>query len=237
MEVQFDPEFRAEILNRIRTKYKFTEQRSEIHLSDLIYCITKAYWKKTVGIPVSDEEVLLWAIGLGLEEVLLEDGTNRNRPEPVVLNGIVLSPDHISGEALAELKSTRMQFSKGALEPSRGWPEGWIKQMKGYQLAAVVGVIPGAEADYYKLAVLQVIGAGLEARRFYFSQEELDELWAWVEKRRDVLKKALEVKRPPEPFAFTDSGRQDDWQCKNCSMQLMCIGALQLGEFVSEQKE
>src|SRR3990167_10345147 len=120
MQVSIDEKFRAELLQRIKERYKLQGQhRAGTHLSDLIYCLTKSYWKKTVGVVLTDSEVLLFAVGLGLETVLLENVDDTHRPEPVVLDGIVLSPDYISDGTLGELKSTRLYFAKGSIEPSK----------------------------------------------------------------------------------------------------------------------
>ena len=50
--------------------------------------------------------------------------------------------------------------------------------------------------------------------------------------RRDVLEKALAQMLPPEPFVYTDTGKVDDWQCRDCSMKMLCEVRLRSGQYV-----
>lgn len=235
MQVSFDPGLEKEILDRVKKKFNLnSNSREGLHLSDLTYCITRSYWKKQVGGVLTDNEVLLFAIGLALEKVLLEDETGDNRPEPVELDGILMSPDYILNGALAELKSTRIAFVKDALEPNKGWPQGWIKQMMGYSLAVKRGLVKGAVDAPYRLAILQVIQAQVKGRSFKFLEADLEQFWADVLVRRDALVEALEKKLPPEPFAYTDSGKSDDWQCTNCAYNALCPSIYSTGLYIKK---
>jgi len=222
MDVLKDDEIRLEMLERIKAKYLGKQRRPSdgIHLTMLIYCITLAAWRNLVEFKATDDEALLWASGLGLEEVILEDSSGTNRPEPRVVDGIMVSPDYImlNDARLAELKTTRMYLNKEE-EPTYGWPETWKKQMMGYCV--------GYGVKEYRLASYHLIPAKLIGRLFRFTQEELDSFWAEMMVRRVRLIEAVELKTIPEPFAYNA-----EWECKRCSALTLCEVSKQAGKYI-----
>lgn len=64
-----------ELFARLRHKY-IQDRTGEIHFSDTMYCLTKAYWNKTNPIPVDNTTLGYFAIGFALEEVLLKQLPN-----------------------------------------------------------------------------------------------------------------------------------------------------------------
>ena len=236
MRVEFDPEFQAEILARIKRKYDlFDSRRPGLHQSDLGYCITQTYWKRHSPNQITDYNAALFAVGLALEEVLLENSDDSHRPGPVTLDGIEVSPDHVTAfaRALGELKSARISIPDGALEPKNGWPQGWIRQMKSYAYVQRAGYWPGIDTTApYRLAVFLVIAAKVEARKFTFTDQELDEHWAWMLSRKAALEQAEAEGKPPEPYAYVESQKQDDWECVRCQFPTMCDAMLVVQNFV-----
>lgn len=73
MNIEFtrNPALEEELYARLRRKYE--QARPEIHFSDTIGCLTKAYYSKTDPIPFSNDTWGLFAIGFALEEVLLKE--------------------------------------------------------------------------------------------------------------------------------------------------------------------
>lgn len=234
MEIVQDPEFKKQIELRLAQKRNSqNEARVDgLHLTALTYCITKAYWdvklrpKQVEGEPQPvafqfDEKTLhMFAIGFGLEQVLLEEPDDKHRVEPKQWEGMWVSPDYVmtgdSGE-FGELKSTRLGFNRG--EPRYPWPANWIRQMLGYALAYGQSV--------YHLAVFLVIPAELHTRKFIFSAEDRAQFYDWLMWRRDKLLEAFEtMEKPPEPFKYNMK-----WECKNCPAITYCQLAESSGVF------
>lgn len=225
-----DFEIAQEFMQRLRRKYAGTQRKVSVdgyHLTSLIYCITQAFWRDKIPFEPTDKEVLLWAVGLGLEQILLEDGEEHNRPVPKVVDGITVSPDYLllSGNALAELKTNRLSVTKGALEPKNGWPATWVEQMMGYSKAYGLNT--------YRLGVYLVIAADLLGRRFEFEQQELDTFWAEMLYRKSRLEEAVAKQLPPEPFAYL--GDNGSWQCERCAALTFCNVAKDLKQYIPKE--
>jgi len=107
-------------LDNLVEEYSKEEREVGIHVSDLIYCLTKSYFEKTNPLPPTPDEVLLFAIGLGLQKVLIP---TRFNSKTIVVDNIICSPDYNSREGKAELKTTRIKYGKEEL------PEAWIEQI------------------------------------------------------------------------------------------------------------
>ena len=70
MKRESDPRLRAAVLRWLANKYKLTDVREPNHLSSYVYCITKTFFDQKVQAIPTEEEMLLFAIGYGLQEVL-----------------------------------------------------------------------------------------------------------------------------------------------------------------------
>jgi hypothetical protein len=227
MLVDFDADLERSIIDRVKAKYHLYNKadREGMHLSDLIYCITRKYFDWKYNAAILDHDAMLFAIGLALEEVLLEDSSGDHRQEPVEVDGVWMSPDHSISylNGLAELKSARLSIPKGALEPKNGWPDGWIRQMKGYTKAQLEGKFKGIKPSLvYRLAVYLVIPADVQARVFTFTEQEITNFWAWVLARKERLEEAVKADIAPEPFAYVSSEKHTDWECARCQYLVMC---------------
>lgn len=217
MEIYNNPTMQHEIISRVKQKHNLqTRTRPGLHISDLIYCLTKKYWSvKQPNVEIIDDDALMFAVGLGLERVLLEDSDIRNRPGMVSVDGIYFSADYLIklNNTLGELKTTRASYNKDG-EPSKGYPATWIRQIAGYCYA--YGVVK------FNLAVYQVIQAKLYTKQINFTQQELDEYWSrYVIPRRDIINNALSVNLPPEPYKYNES-----WECARCPYQMMCASTM-----------
>lgn len=75
-----DPEYRQRILTEQRAKMGAGKRRDGIHVSDLVFCVRKAWAEKTYGYveEVPDETILLWVRGLSHED-LIADGPEQIR--------------------------------------------------------------------------------------------------------------------------------------------------------------
>ena len=211
-----------ETLEHLKKLYTDTNRHEGIHLTDLIYCLTRSYWDKTDPLPPTDDEVMLFALGWGLQQVLVP---REQDAEVLVVDGIYLSPDFISlGGVMAELKATRQSSRKkmpnGQYEPSP-FSETWVEQMMGYCYATRIA---GNEWPIYELLILHMMGNYsppfplLKGWRVEFTPEELKEFWATMLVRKAILNDCLERRHsPPEPKLWCK-----EWECESCRYSIRC---------------
>lgn len=78
--IEADPEYRRRILNEQREKMGGGKKRSGTHVSDLIFCVRKAWAERKLDFAeqVPDETILLWVRGLSHED-LIADGPEQIR--------------------------------------------------------------------------------------------------------------------------------------------------------------
>ena len=195
-----------ELLDALVQKYITSRERSGIHVSHLIYCLTKSYYELTDPLPPTDNEVMLFSLGFGLENLLLREESHSVTGE---LDGIKYSPDFVPlSSGKAELKTTRMSTGKA-------FPETWLEQIMAYSYAE--------KLLQYDLVVLHITGnykppfPQIAGYRLTFEQIELDNNWANLLKRKMVLVVALESKTPPPHGVWCK-----DWECKFCRYYMRC---------------
>jgi len=212
MRREINPELDRLILDALAEKYNLLTPREGIHLSSLNYCLTKAYLDLRAPIEPTDTELLLFATGYGLQEVM----THSSIDTPLyVKDEITYRPDGVIPASLAgverliEMKSTRAgikRYQEGDL------PDTWVTYMKGGAF------IMGKES--YDLAVIYLAErpvAKIISETIYFEQEELEDNWRWIISRRDLYKKALETETVPTPFTTAAK-----WACENCKYRMLC---------------
>ena len=206
MERIENPELNRKILNHLADLYKIKEKREGIHLSTLVGCLTRSYLDSQQVIEPTDEEVMFFSVGYGLQDVM----TPKDATTPVYeKDGITYRPDMIfkvaGGENLVEIKTTRMSY-KRLID---GLSESWVEYIQGGCYIRSVTA--------YDLAVLLIIPAISHSETLKFTTEELLGNWGYILTRRDVYKEALETKEVPTPYEHCK-----DWECKNCRYKLMC---------------
>ena len=87
-----NPELKRKILDHLANLYKIKEVRESNHLSSYITCRTKSFLDQKQTTEPTDEEVMLFALGYGLQDVL----TPKDASAPVIeRSGIIYSPDMI----------------------------------------------------------------------------------------------------------------------------------------------
>ena len=224
MDITPNPERRQKLINNAREVSGVNDERTGTHLSDLTVCITKTFWRKfnkDRTMETTDQTVLFFLIGLGLEKML-----RGNAPPPPTheLDGVLYTPDHYDREfnMYDEMKSTRMGWKKDGEEPSKGWPSEWIRRMMGYCYAEGV--------TKWGLDVFLVIPAQLHVVDFSFELEELEEFWnGYVLPRKEILEEALATNIPPKEFTYNE-----EWECAKCEALLMCENAQTLAGLLEE---
>jgi len=209
-----NPELSRKILDHLASLYKIKEVREPNHLSSYVYCRTKGFLDQKQAIEPTDEEVMLFALGYGLQDVLTpKDAT----AETYEFEGIIYRPDMTMTrgevERLQELKTTRRSAKKHYIDEEI--PVTW--------LAYMMGGCKIRDTNQYDLIVLYMMGGysppfpQLYTDTFYFTEEEIEDNWHTIKHNKEVLDSALEQNKPPTPF-----GHCYDWECKNCRYKLIC---------------
>jgi hypothetical protein len=231
-----NPELSRLILNHLSDKYKLKQPREGIHLSTLVYCLTRSFFDAHSAVEPTDEELMLFALGYGLQDVLTPPDATTPTLE---LEGIIYRPDmllHLPGSAelqLIEVKTTRMSSKRPDL------PDTWLEYIKGgcYIRQRNSHNLEGCRT--YDLVILYLMGnyappfPTIAACRLEFEQQELDENWKYLLNRKQVYQGCLDLNAPPTPYAWCkvdDKGKM--WECANCRYKMQCaaISLLKKGE-------
>ena len=206
-----NPEFDRIILDALAERYKLLEKREGIHLSTLNYCLTKGYLDLKSPIDPTDTELLNFATGYGLQEVMFPaTDSNIFTKDEVIYRPDGILPIRIRDvEQLVEIKSTRAgvkRYQDGDL------PETWVTYMAGGCMIR--------NTTSYNLSVIYLAerpSAKIISETVYFDAGEIEENWQWILGRRDLYKKALETETIPQPFTTAPS-----WMCENCRYRTVC---------------
>ena len=188
------------------------------HVTELIYCLTRSWYNRKKPLPPTPKETMLFAVGVGLEQVLLKQhrqhiGCCNSNPAPCPgYDGIHYDIDFLDyEEETGELKSTRIS-SASFIERM---PETWKKQVLSYLKvrARTLIILPAMHlmGDY------KPPFPDLRVWKGVATQEEIDTHWEWMVMRRDIYLDAMERDEPPKQFTY-----QEPWECDNCAYKLLC---------------
>lgn len=209
-----NPELQQRAISWLANRYKIREVREPNHLSTFIYCRTRAFFDQNKGIEPTDEEVMLFAIGYGLQDVLAPPDS----AAPVYeYEGIIYRPDitftTVNAEQLIEVKTTRRSAKKHYNDEAVS--DSWLEYMLGG--CKIRGV------KTYDLIVLYLMGnysppfPQLYADTLEFTSEEIELNWTEIISRKVVLDTALETGTMPTPYEHCKS-----WECGYCKYKLVC---------------
>ena len=200
------------VLDHLSEKYAIAQKRQGLHLSSLIYCLTKAAFDERQGrITPTDEETMLFSLGYGLQGVLTPAAADTPVYEK---DGITFSPDmilKIGDTELGEVKTTRASSKKIM---AGEFPETWLEYMKAGCFIR--------EQNTYNLIVLCMMGnysppfPSIHGFTFSFEDDELFETWDYVMCRKVVLL-TNDRNTVPAPYKYCK-----DWECKGCRYKLVC---------------
>jgi len=205
MKIKESPEKRQALFDAIRQRGHYDDVREGIHLSDLLYCNYKSYYrKKGLTPPLSDEQVLLFMTGYAFQYFLFP----KNEEKTYEKDGIICSPD-VEDEyiaeikmPLAEVKSTRMNMSKFRVEDNQHY----IEQCAGY--CARKGVLSCDLIVFFVMGNYAPPFPNTKIFEINFTEEELKNYWLEFLRRKDVLEEALKNDTLPNPhFGY-------DWECQ-----------------------
>ena len=207
------------ILDHLAEKYKLKEKREGIHLSTLVYCLTRSFFDQRLPIGPTDEEVMLFALGYGLQDVLTPTDSTTPTYEK---DGIVFRPDFMmklpGTERYSEIKTTRASLKKNLLS----LPETWVEYIMGG--CYIRGV------DSYELTGLYMMGSYsppfpiIYSETLSFEEGELLTNWIRLTNRKEAYEASLGDDKPPTPFQYCK-----DWECKSCRYRLVCDSIMMVG--------
>ena len=219
------PELDRIILDVLAKRYKLLEKRGGVHLSTLNYCLTKGYLDQKSPIKPTDTELLNFATGYGLQELLFP------ADEAVYeKDGVTYRPDGTlqvrAGDVqkLIEIKSTRSgvkRYQEGSL------PETWVTYMEGG--CYIRGV---ASYDLGVIYLSERPSARILSETIYFDDIEIEANWKWILQRKDAFLKALEVETPPLPFTTAPA-----WMCESCRYINVCNAITMLNRRDQAEKD
>lgn len=223
MKSQRNTNFETQILNKMMDQ--IIEDRTDQFpgVTNLIFCITKAYWERLNGRPTENRQTkLFFTTGLAIERALIDNwkGEEQLAGEE---EGIFYHIDGFDSESksVVELKSTRISVRKSTgIKDIHGkikyrdiefedYPQHWIKQIAAYCYIT--------KTTKAKLAVLHVITPEILVWDIEFTPVELQSNWMLLQSRRSDLIKGLELKVPPTPFEYNM-----EWECKECTWRMFC---------------
>jgi len=205
-----NPELKRKILEHLASLYKIKEVREEGHLSSYITCRTKSFLDQKQTTEPTEQEVMLFSLGYGLQDVL----TPPDATAPVITrDGITYRPDMILSNRLNEIKTTRKSAKYHYLDDSL--PVTWVDYMMGgcYMM----------EKTEYDLIILYMMGdysppfPQIYAETIQFDEEELELNWRMIVDNKSVLDDAIATVTPPEPFKNCY-----DFECRYCRYNLVC---------------
>jgi hypothetical protein len=195
------PEFIESLLGNLKKHFGLLHEREGIHLTDCLLCLRKAYWDKVDSLPPTEEELLYFLLGLGLQETFHTDSVGE-----MELDGVLLNPDFESAKGTpVELKTTRI--GRKRLD-SYDFPKHWIRQLMGYCYA--LGVTEG------DLLIFTLIQPELLNYHIEFTATEIGENWGRVLGKAEALRLAIATDILPVRTS-------EDWECKSCRYRLRCL--------------
>ena len=205
-----NPELKRKILDHLADLYKIREVRESNHLSSYVTCRTKSFFDAKGTTEPTEEEVMLFALGYGLQDVI----TPKDADSPVIQrDGIIYRPDMILSTRLNEIKTTRKSAKYHYMEDSL--PLTWLEYM--------MGGCHMTDTTEYDLIILYMMGnysppfPQIYAETVQFGVAELEENWAKIIENKGLLDWSIENSEPPTPYKNCY-----DWECKYCRYKLVC---------------
>ena len=205
MKVTNNPVLKQKFLIKLQKKYD--RPRKGIHVSDIIYCLREAYWKKKDPQPQTVKTLSFFVDGARRHEAL-QELLNVDSEVEVEKHGVVGHVDMLE-EALfnfipVEVKTTRAQ---------NNLPEHYFKQLGFY--AVLLGVKCGC-------LVVQRVVHKEDPWEFYlveWTREEIADLEDEMKYKSDLLQKSLE-NEIPETLPKVEQAMS--WKCSYCLYKERC---------------
>ena len=215
MNITENPEFIDALYEYLGEEYN--QQREGDHLTDFLYCNYKTIIRKRgESLPTTNQQRMIYWVGNALQYYM-----QPVRPEDekeYEIDGIKLRPDienkyiaHLY-VPLAEMKTTRAILSK--FDPKQN--EHYIRQMQGY--CKCLGVTTAVLFTIFLLGDWWADPFPTpKAWTFEFTQEEIDDNWKEILRRRDIVHEALKNGGLPREHIMAFKN-----ECRYCENKPIC---------------
>lgn len=203
VSIKEDITLKTNFVNRLQERC--APARTEIHVTDLTWCLRKAYYRRFQNKKLSDGQLMFFLEGHqrheGIQSLL---GNSRAVEQEVAKYGVVGHLD-LLGNYPIEIKSTHSP-------PGKRINETHLRQLAYYCLltdSTVCGLITEyiAERPEDNLITFE---------QLTFSKLELDQYLRDMIEARDMLQFAYERK------SVAQLTKGQEWQCRNCEFNQIC---------------
>jgi len=194
-----DKEMRDFFLHKLQEKS--APIRTEIHVSDLTYCLRKAFWRRTKNRQLSEQQLIFFLDGHQCHEGIQNLCKNLKHEVEIRRYGIAGHLDLMDKHPV-EIKTTHAR-------PNGTKPAHYLRQGAYYCLITGSGT--------FSLITQYINDGTLTFETIKFTKEELDEYLKDMLFDRDLLQKAYDD-QDVALLGFPS----DDWQCRHCEFQTDC---------------
>jgi len=200
VNLRSDENLKSVFLSALRSRY--ADLREEIHVSDLVYCLREAYFRKTEPVDPTLKQLGFFVDGARRHKVL-QDLLDVEEEVEVEKYGVVGHIDVLL-DAPVEIKTTR---ARNAL------PDHYLRQLGFY--AAMMNARRG-------YLVVQRINAPEDPWEFYlveWTEDEIREIDEDMKRRANLLRAALKLN---DPSMLPEIEEDMRWKCRNCLFHEHC---------------
>ena len=185
---------------------RYIEKRNKLHVSDVVYCLRKAFYRRTTGRPPTKKQLVWFLLGEISHKILQELGWEYKEYE-ISKDGLVGHIDIYDSAIIIEVKTTRKLYR---LQFRKDVPETWMRQIMAYAY-----MLNKTEVD---LLVVYDVLATIESYHLKFTEKELEDNWNYLLKRKEILEKALETGVVNGILPETEY----KWECRDCEFRDIC---------------
>ena len=197
-----DKELKTQFIKRLQERC--APARTDIHVTDLTWCLRKAFYRRTQNKQLTDNQLMFFLEGHqrheGIQSLLGESAAEHE----VTKYGVVGHLDLV-GDYPIEIKSTHSQ-------PGKRISENIVRQLAYYCLltdSMSCSLITQYLADRAEDCLITF-------ERLDFSKMELDQYLRDMIEARDLLQFAYDRKNPSQ------LPKAEEWKCRNCEFQTNC---------------
>jgi CRISPR/Cas system-associated exonuclease Cas4 (RecB family) len=199
VNIKEDVELKTKFVERLQERC--APARTEIHVTDLTWCLRKAYYRRFQNKKLSPEQLMFFLEGHQRHEGIQSLLGNSQAEQEVSKYGVVGHLD-LLGNYPIEIKTTHSR-------PGKRINETHLRQLAYYCL-----LTDSRECSL----ITQYLEDGLITfEQIAFSKLELDQYLKEMMEARDLLQFAYDRKNPAQlPLG-------QDWQCRNCEFLSTCF--------------
>ncbi len=208
-----NPEREDELIAQFKNEMVDEERKAMFpSTTDLIYCLTKAYFKQRYFPELEDRRTILqFYQGLFTEAVIFGEAQNATKGE---FEGIFYHTDHVAGPVLEEAKTTSSSLAKAPENIPFYQRRQVLSYMKIEGLSKARFIIWYKSGNYKPpmkpdLAVWDVL----------IDPDEVDANWEWMLERKQILETHVDNKTIPKPYTYRALG---DMECDGCQFESLC---------------